>query len=280
MNITKARADAAERLQNAGIPEYAREAASLLVFVLERPHSFFFAHPEYELSVDESARFNEVVSRRTEREPLQYITGRQEFFGLAFYVTPDVLIPRPETETLVEEAIRLMSGGPNWRLCDIGTGSGCIAISILNSVKEASAVAIDISLAALSVAEANARRHMVAERLEFRQGDLFQGVNGKFDVIAANPPYVPLKDIDGLQPEVRSYEPYSALAGGEDGLLFIRRIINESPKNLAHGGTLLIEVGFGQAAEVAGLFERNLWKPPEIKFDFQLIPRIIAAQLM
>ncbi len=277
MNISAAIETAAERLSESGVAQPRREAASLLTFVLKREAVFLIAHPEYELTPDEAAGYQAALERRAEREPFQYITGRQEFYGLEFAVSPDVLIPRPETEILVEAAIRIVSSLKNPRICEIGVGSGCISVSILHAAPHAVGIGIDISEAALAIARANADRHNVAGRLTLLHGDLFAGAADAFDLVVSNPPYVPDEQIDALQAEVRSFEPRTALSGGPGGLGVIERIVNEAPGNLTAEGVLLMEIGFDQSERVARLFDTGKWASVELLPDLQGIPRIVNA---
>lgn len=278
MNILTALASAAEKLAEAGIAEPRREASSLMAFVLDKDAAYVIAHSEDELSANQKILFDACVRRRAKREPFQYITRRQEFYGLEFEVTPDVLIPRPETEILVEEAIKLLSNLENPQFCEIGVGSGCISVSILANVASAKAVGVDISKAALNIAYRNAERHNVAERLTLLESDVFSNVTGKFDLIASNPPYIPARDIEALQAEVRDHEPHSALDGGEGGLAIVERIISQSPELLLPNGRLLLEIGWDQAEKVGTLFGTHIWITPEFLLDLQGIERIVKAE--
>lgn len=279
MNISTALSSATEKLSEAGITEPRREASSLMAFILEKDAAFVIAHSEDELSANQKMLFDSCIRRRAKREPFQYIVGKQEFYGLEFEVTPDVLIPRPETELLVEEAIKILSQLENPRFCEIGIGSGCISVSILANVTSATALGVDISPAALNVARRNAERHDVAKRLTLIESDVFSSMTGKFDLIASNPPYIPARDLDLLQAEVRDYEPYVALDGGSDGLAVAERIITESPKFLQKQGFLLLEIGFDQAQKVDSLFDRSIWSELEFLDDLPGIPRIVKAEL-
>ena len=279
MTIAELLPSAAAALARSGVPEHFREANSIMQFAIGRDRVFLIAHPEYELSHRERQRFDELLLRRTSREPLQYITGRQEFFGLDFLVTPDVLIPRPETEMLVAKSIDLL--GPSaGRFAEIGVGSGCISISILSRLPEARAVGADVSTAALGVAAENAERHGVGERLELIESDLLSRADRRrFDLIVSNPPYVPAADMDGLQPEVRDFEPALALTDGGDGLSIVKRIIAEAPVHLRAGGYLVMEIGFDQAAVVEASFDRDVWREVAVLPDFQAISRMAVARL-
>jgi release factor glutamine methyltransferase len=273
-------AEASAILEDAGVADPRREAASLLTLALRQDKTFLFAHPEYHLTEGEIGHYREYVRRRSGREPFQYISGVQEFYDLDFEVTPDVLIPRPETEMLVERAIEILRDKDGSEFCEIGVGSGCISVSILANVKDATATALDISTKAIGVAMRNAEKHSVRDRITFIESDLFSGIEAqKFDLIASNPPYVPSADIDGLQAEVRNFEPLTALTDGGDGLSIVNRIVLESPNFMRSGGFLLMEIGIGQAEKVTQIFDHTIWKTIEIAADFQGIPRLVCARL-
>lgn len=280
--ISGALREAAELLRAAGLAEPRREAATLLAATLGRNRAFLFAHSDDALAAADYARFRAAVGRRAAGEPFQYITGRQEFYGMEFEVSPAVLIPRPETELLVETALELLRGAPAPFLCDVGTGSGCIAIAILRERKDARAVAVDISVAALHIAARNADRHAVSDRLALVASDClatFDPALCRFGLIASNPPYVSEDDLAGLQREVRDHEPRAALTPGGDGLSIIRRLLEESPRFLAPGGRLVFEIGFDQHERVAALPDPQIWSPLDIHQDLQGIPRAVALRL-
>jgi release factor glutamine methyltransferase len=219
-----------------------------------------------------------MISRRVSGEPLQYITGHQEFFKLDFEVTPDVLIPRPETELIVETALELLQNEPEPYFADIGTGSGCVAISILHEVPAARAVAIDLSPSALAVAQRNAQRHHIENRIEFVESDLFSAIEpGRFGLIVSNPPYVRDAELRVIQREVR-YEPRAALAAGPDGLVVIRRLLQESRPRLSPRGHLVFEIGFGQEEAVRSLIDQRVWKLLDVRVDLQAIARTFVLQ--
>lgn len=279
-NIAENLKIAAQILQAGGISEARREANSLLAFALEKDKTFLVAHSEYELSEAEQIRFQDFLQRRARREPLQYITGRQEFYGLEFELTPDVLIPRPETELIVENAVKILNDKENPLFCEIGTGSGCISVSILNEVKNSRAIGLDISASALKITEKNAGRHNVSERIELKISDVFAALkNEKFDLIVSNPPYVPLREIETLQAEVRDFEPINALTDKRDGLSIIEKIVYESPFFLKPDGFLLMEIGFNQSEKVSRMFSQEIWRFVEILPDLQGIPRMVKAQI-
>ena len=278
-NIGEKLREASEILQSSGISEPRREANSLLALALGKDKIFLIAHPDYELSVDEETLFQSYLQRRASREPLQYIRGTQEFCGLDFAVDANVLIPRPETESIVEAAIEILRDRENSKFCEVGIGSGCIAVSILHRIKTARAVGLDISPEALEIAERNAQTHDVLNRLELKISDVFEILqNEKFDLIASNPPYIPNEEIEGLQAEVRGFEPLAALTDGADGLSIIRKIIVESPQFLNETGFLLMEIGFGQADKVREMFAPEIWRLVDILPDLQGIPRTVKAR--
>jgi release factor glutamine methyltransferase len=278
MNISDALISAAEVLRQSGVNEYRREAASLLAFVLDKEDIFLIAHPGHLLTSGQIDLYANVVNRRAAREPFQYIVGTQEFYGLSFRVTPDVLIPRPETEILVEAAIAEIAGRKDPGFVEVGVGSGCISVSILHNVERASAIGVDLSPAALEVARSNAETHGVIDRLDLRLGDVFAGLTGKFGLIVSNPPYVPDPQLELLQAEVRQYEPRTALSGGADGLDVIERIAADAKHFLLAGGVLLMEIGFDQSDRVRLMFQRDIWNEVEFLSDLQGIPRILFAR--
>lgn len=279
MNISRALEQATALLQDAEIGEARREASSLLSFVLGRDATFLIAHPEYTLSDSEEEKYKSYIYRRAKHEPFQYIVRRQEFYGLEFEVSPAVLIPRPETELLVEAAIGHLKLKTNPHFCEIGVGSGCISVTILHEIPTATAIAGDVSEKALALARKNAGRYAVDRRIEFRISNVFENLPaGPFDAILSNPPYIPEGDIKSLQPEVREFEPIDALTGGPSGLSIIERIIGESAMHLSEEGALIVEIGINQMAAVERLLEKGRWKNVEFLPDLQDIPRIVCAK--
>lgn len=274
--------DGAHELRVSGVPEARREVSSLLAHVLGQDRSFILTHADDVLDEEQSETLRKFLTRRANGEPLQYITGHQEFFGLDFEVTPEVLIPRPETELLVEKSLNLFDAGDAPLICDVGTGSGCITITLLNKLRQARGVSLDISAAALTVARRNASYHAVADRVEFFLSDCFEAVRDThqfaFDLIVSNPPYVETGDRDSLQREVRDFEPQAALFAGADGLSVIRRLLIESANFLKPRGFFLFEIGFNQATAVEALIDRETWRLIEIYPDLQGIPRTVALQ--
>ena len=284
LTIAEALNEASRVLREAGVPEARREAASLLTHAIGRDRAYLFTHDGESLGAGKSSAFFALVERRAAGEPLQYVTGRQEFYGLDFEVTPDVLIPRPETELLVEAALEVLRGSDAPLVCDVGTGSGCIPVALLHEREDARAVALDISPAALQVARRNAERHGVSTRLQTLVSDCFGalrdgGLKGRtFPLIVSNPPYVAESDLSGLQREVRDHEPRVALTPGGDGLSVIRRLVSEAPDFLTPRGHLLFEIGFNQHEQVAALINPRVWTLLDIQPDLQGIPRIVALR--
>ena len=279
VSIGEALRRAAHELDHGGVAEARREAGSLLSHVIGKDRTFLISHAEDVLGERELESFENAIARRAKGEPAQYITGTQDFYGRAFRVTPDVLIPRPETELLVEAGLELMNDGA--MICDVGTGSGCIAITLLCERSDARAVAVDVSEAALEVARANAQKLSVHDRIDFRVSDCFAALReGKdlFDLIVSNPPYVSANQLPGLQREVRDHEPLVALSPGADGLSVIKRLLLDSPQFLKPNGYLLMEIGFDQGERVEQLIDPNIWTLKEINPDLQGIPRIVVLQ--
>ncbi|HKP81851.1 MAG TPA: peptide chain release factor N(5)-glutamine methyltransferase [Pyrinomonadaceae bacterium] len=279
MNIAEALREASRILQDAGVPEARREAGSLLSFVIARDRTFLISHAEDQIDEPSLDQFRDAVERRAAGEPLQYITGVQDFFGREFRVTPDVLIPRPETELLVEAALELVGDAP--LICDVGTGSGCIAVTLLCEIVAARAVALDKSPAALKIAKFNAEKLAVADRAVFVISDCFQSLDSRehqFDLIASNPPYVSAEVVPELQREVRDHEPLVALSPGPDGLSMIRRLLLEAAAFLKQNGHLIMEIGFDQGEKVQSIVDVDVWRLLELRPDLQGIPRIVVLQ--
>jgi release factor glutamine methyltransferase len=255
----------------------ARDAELLLLHSLEISRSTLLAHPAREIAAPQIAQYEANITRRLALEPIQYITGTQEFYGLALQVTPAVLIPRPETELLVEAVLHLLPPGTPLRIADIGTGSGAIAIAIAHHLPHARVTALDLSPEALAVAKQNAMTHRVAERIQFLQSDLLGAAAGQtFDAILSNPPYVPTSDISTLHPQVRDYEPHTALFSGVAGLDIYARLIPQAHAALVPGGLLALEFGHGQQDQLSRLLAE--WKDLSFLKDLQQIPRVALAR--
>lgn len=283
MNLKDAITVATQRLSAEPIGPPARAAEALLLYVLGCDRAYLHAHPERVLTTDEQKRFDEGVARRAAGEPLQYITGHQEFYGLDFEVTPAVLIPRPETEHLVEAALELLAPMPNARVVDVGTGSGCIALAIAHGSKKtgraAEVHAIDISPEALAVARRNAARLGLADAVAFYLGDLlmpFADSSSTFDMVVSNPPYVGRNEADKVQREVREHEPEVAVFGGAEGLDIYRRLVPQALAALKPGGHFLMEIGYSIEAQVLGLLHG--FEHVRTVADLQGIPRVVVAR--
>lgn len=268
------------RLSAAPHPERARRDAELLLLhVIGRNRAFLLAHPDEILTAENAARYSALLDRRVAGEPIQYIVGEQEFYGLPFHVTLDVLIPRPETEHTVEKVLELAAGTDALRIVDVGTGSGAIAITLAHQLPHAQVTAIDISRPALEIARQNADRNGVSNRVRFLEGDLLAPVAGEsFDFVVSNPPYVPCADRPSLAVEVRDFEPALALFAGEDGLAAYRRLIPAAYAVLAPGGCIALEIGFGQAPALARLLAEAGFVQIEFVPDLQAIDRVACAR--
>jgi release factor glutamine methyltransferase len=286
MTIADALKQASKILNGNSMPDARRDAALLLGFVLNRDRAFLIANDDSSLSDEETTWFFKAIEQRASGAPVQYITGRQEFFGLEFEVNEDVLIPRPETEILVEAAIEILRKKQNPSFCDVGTGSGCIPISILANLENAKAAAIDISPNALAVARKNAEKHRVADKIEFYESDVFERFknlesrvsNLKFDLIVSNPPYIPNRDLPDLPREVREFEPHAALFGGDVGTEIVARLLAEAPQFLSNDGFMLFEIGYAQSETIKEMIDEKVWRLIEILDDLAGIPRIVVLQ--
>ena len=252
-----------------------RDAELLLLHITGLTRAELLTHPQRELSESQMGAYRAAIARRARNEPVQYITGTQEFYGRSFAVTPAVLIPRPETEHLVESVLALQPAPK--RILDIGTGSGILVITLALELPNATVIATDISAAALEVARQNARSLGAQDRIRFVESDLFTALaNERFDCIVANPPYVATDEV--LEPQVRDYEPVTALYAGEDGLTVYRRLIPQAFEHLEPGGHLLIEIGHGQRDAVAGLLRAASFEGIQFVDDLQGIPRVTSAR--
>jgi release factor glutamine methyltransferase len=272
--------DAAQQLERGPHRERARrDAETLLEYVLGVSKAWLIAHGDDELLPAQSLRYAQAIERRLVGEPIQYITGHTEFYGLPFRVTPDVLIPRPETEHLVEKALELATAFERPRILDIGTGSGALAVALAHQLPHAQITAIDISTPALAIARENAVQNKVVARIRFVQSDLLGFItNETYNLIVSNPPYVPLTDRSLLSVEVREHEPVLALFAGNDGLDVCRHLIPAAFAVLEPGGFLAVEIGFGQSEQVAQLLASSGFEEIEFAPDLQSIPRVASAR--
>ncbi len=276
-SVRKALEEARLKLSAAGVEAPAREARLLLERTAGVRREDQLAHPDRRLDPEALGAFLQAVARRAAREPLAYIVGEKEFFGLTLAVRPGVLIPRPESEVVVELALARRPPSVAW-IADIGTGSGCLLIAALNELREARGVGTDLAPAALDVARQNARRLGVAARALFVCGRFGEAISGRIDLLLANLPYVARSERAALPPEVRDFEPELALDGGADGLEALRLLIPDLPRLLRPLGLAVLEVGRGQAGAVAGLLREAGLETVEIRPDLAGIPRAVAAR--
>lgn len=277
------------RLEKCNVPSAARAAELLLMHVIERDRAWLYAHPEHELTPEETAAYEQLIGRRCQGVPTQYLTGGQEFWGLEFEVGPGVLIPRPETEHVIEEALARL--GPRranpLRIADVGTGSGCIAIALARELPQAEIVATDISPLALEYARKNAERHGVSRQLQFVETNLLDAcldtvdrLQKRFDLIVSNPPYVALDDAQTLPREVREHEPTEALFAGDQGLHFYPPLIEAAARALSADGIFVTEIGYNAAARVFSLLPAPPWSGVCVARDLAGINRVISARLV
>ncbi|MGB9432956.1 MAG: peptide chain release factor N(5)-glutamine methyltransferase [Candidatus Acidiferrum sp.] len=287
-----------EQLRSAHVPSYTLAAELLLLHVTARDRTWLYSHPEEILPDAVAEAYFNLLARRSSGVPTQHLTGKQEFWGLEFEVTPDVLIPRPETEHLIEVALDRLAvreiragrqprlNGENVELVDIGTGSGCIALTLAKELSAATVYATDISKAALDVARRNAVRHGFSQRIHFLESNLLEGLCSRgdphaplsFDLIISNPPYISLREADTLPIEVREHEPRAALFGGEEGYELYGVLIPQAARHLKPGGLLVLELGYNSLPAVEPLLDRSEWIGVSITKDLAGIPRVISAQ--
>jgi len=269
------------QLDRERVPSPRMNAELLLMFVLGCDRAYLYAHPERKLSADDLAGYESALAERSRGVPAQYITGHQEFWGMDLIVTPAVLIPRPETEHVVETVLELArkknAATEKLRVVDVGTGSGAIALALAKELPEGEIYATDLSAAALEIAKANASRHQLASRIQFREADLLAGLAGDFfDFVVSNPPYVGQSEEDQVQLEVRKFEPRHAVFAGEKGTEVIERLIPQAHAALKPGGSLVMEISGTIAPEVGRLLQG--WNDVRIHPDLQSIPRVVQAR--
>lgn len=263
-------------LKKAGIEEASLDARLLLEEICDTDRTALYAHGDKELSPEQEKQYLEWVNLRAKRIPLQHILGETEFMGLTFLVNEDVLCPRPDTEVLVEEVLKHLHDG--MRILDIGTGSGCILLSLLHYSNDCRGVGADISGKALQIAKENAERLSI-EQVCFVESDLFEKVEGQFEIIVSNPPYIKSGDIENLMPEVRDHDPYAALDGGTDGLFFYREITEKAKDYLPGGGMLFYEIGYDQGEAVRRIMEESGFQEVEVIKDFSGFDRVVSGTL-
>ena len=274
MTLREACREGAGILSRAGIAEADLDAWYLLEWVSGVSRGHYLAYPEEELTSDQEASFQKALAQRAERIPLQHITGEQEFMGLSSKVSDKVLIPRQDTEVLVEEALKYLKSG--MKFLDLCTGSGCILLSLLHSCPGAEGTGADLSGEALQVAEENRQR--LGIQAELIKSDLFEEIEGNFDMIVSNPPYIRSGEIDHLMEEVRLYDPRMALDGHEDGLYFYRKIAKESPRFLKSRGMLLLETGYDQGESVPQLLREQGFREIEVIRDLVGLDRVVIGR--
>ncbi len=315
MQLKPALASAVDRLEAADVGSPRMNAEVLLMFVLGANRAYLYAHPERELTAEEDAHYNEVLAQRATGMPSQYITGHQEFWGLDFVVSPAVLIPRPETEHLVETIVELARDIARPKLVDVGTGSGCIALALAHELKDAEVYAVDLSAEALEVARANAVRLQLDSRVTFAQCNVLTPVQNvsvipsedrfsstevviptegfspsrgtpiaeeaalrDFDFVVSNPPYVGFDEADKVQRSVREFEPQVAVFAGERGLDVIGPLITQAHHALKSGGWLAMEIGYSMRDAVVNLLHPTMWEEVRVVPDLQGIPRVVAGR--
>jgi release factor glutamine methyltransferase len=278
--LKQALALAVQQLESSDVGSPRLNAETLLMFVLGVNRAYLYAHPERELTGEEQARYDEVIAQRAKAIPSQYITGHQEFWGLDFLVSPAVLIPRPETEHLVETVLELAREARQPRIVDVGTGSGCIALALAHELKGADIFGVDLSADALEIARANAARLQLDDRVRFLQSNVLEALAARrdFDFVVSNPPYVGFNEADKVQRSVFEYEPKMAVFAGDSGLDVIRPLIAEAHSTLKPGGWLAMEIGYSMRDAVLALLGPTLWEMPAVVPDLQGIPRVIAAR--
>jgi len=298
MDVRTALKNGIAQLREKNVPSFTLASELLLLHVLGRNRTWLYAHPEEIVADADAQRFFELIARRAAGEPTQHLTGKQEFWGLEFEVTPDVLIPRPETEHVIEVALDRLalrelragrpqkSAGEGLQIADIGTGSGCIAIALARELSAANFVATDISAEALAVAQRNAQRHAVADRIDFCEANLLV-LNSplatrhsplSFDLIASNPPYIGRREAPSLPREVRDHEPHSALFGGEEGYELYADLVSQATRHLKPGGLLVLELGHSSLPAVQPLLDGSAWTNVGVTNDLAGIPRVLAAE--
>lgn len=303
MQLKQAVISAVDRLESADVGSPRMNAELLLMFVLGVNRAYLYAHPERELNVEEETRYDEVLAQRATGMPSQYITGHQEFWGLDFVVSPAVLIPRPETEHLVETVLELAREVPRPKIVDVGTGSGCIALALAHEMKGADVYAVDISAEALEIAHANAVCLQLDQRVSFARCNVLMPITEQsssvipgaaqrgrgtpmeagtvfcdFDFVVSNPPYVGFNEADKVQKSVRDFEPRAAVFAGELGLDVIGPLVQQAHRALKAGGWLAVEIGYSMRDAVLELLSLTMWEDIRVVPDLQGIPRVVAAR--
>lgn len=272
-----------EKLSSENIPDAKVDARILLEYACKTDRNALFLHGDMEVKDEDEKTYLELLSKRIMHIPLQYLTGEQEFMGLTYKVNESVLIPRQDTECLVEIVLKHLHDG--MRILDMCTGSGCILISLLHYSNDCEGVGVDLSEEALNVARDNAERlsnNGISDKMNvnFVHSDLFENIDGNFDIIVSNPPYIKTEVIKGLMPEVRDYEPMMALDGMEDGLYFYRKIISSAKEHLSRGGQLFFEIGYDQGQEVSDLMRKEGYTDVEVLKDLAGLDRVVYGTFL
>jgi len=268
-------------LSEKGIEDSFNEASVLFAYALDKTKTYLLTHMDDEVSESIVDLFEAYISKRAEKEPVAYISGKAWFMSMEFSVDESTLIPRPETEELVEEVLAALKNIPSEKIkiLDLCTGSGCIGIAAANYDNRVTAILSDFNPACVNIAKNNVQKHGLVNRVSVIESDLYKGIpKNKFDIITANPPYIPSGNISDLEEDVRLYEPMAALDGGKDGLSFYRKIISETPEYLKPTGRLVLEIGIGQSDAVKHILLANSFTEISIKKDISGIPRIITAK--
>ncbi len=305
MQLKQALASALERLEASDVGSPRLNAETLLMFVLGCDRAYLYAHPERDLTPEDESRYHDALAQRATGVPSQYITGHQEFWGLDFVVSPALLIPRPETEHLVEAVLELARGLSRPKIVDVGTGSGCVALALAHELKDAEVFAVDLSAEALEIARANASRLQLESRVQFLLCDVLKPLDNNspapndaavilsedfspsrrtptalrdFDFVVSNPPYVGFGEADKVQRSVFEFEPKMAVFAGQNGLDVIGPLIQQAQEALKPGGWLALEIGYSMRDAVAGLLSPTMWDDIRVLPDLQGIPRVVAAQ--
>ena len=278
MTVKEALETASRKLKKNNIENSINEAKYLLKYLLKKDDVFFITDLNYELTDDEINEYEKLINKMCSHVTFSYITVIKEFMGLDFYVDEETLIPRPETEIIVEYMIEHFKAIP-MDILEIGVGSGCISISIAKCLENVNILGVDINEKALVTANKNIKEHNVQDRVKFIKSDIYENVEGKFDIIISNPPYIRKDIIDTLEDDVKKYEPILALDGGEDGLYFYREIINNASKYLNEGGHIIFEIGYDQGEEVKDLLIQNNFADIEIIKDLAGFDRTVAGRL-
>ena len=278
MTVKEALETAGNKLKENNIDNHISEARYLLKYLLDKDDVFFITNLNYELKDEEIKEYEKLINKRRSHVPFSYITGIKEFMGLDFHVDKDTLIPRPETEIIVEYMIENFKD-ITMDILEIGVGSGCISISIAKYLENVNILGVDINEQAIITANKNIKEHNVQDRVKFKRSDIYENVEGKFDIIISNPPYIRKDIIDTLEDDVKKYEPILALDGGEDGLYFYREIIKNASKYLNQGGRIIFEIGHDQGEEVKELLLQNNFTDIETIKDLAGFDRTVVGRL-